>query len=37
MFLDDVVIAGLLVIGVTTVIMVWFGVVAYRHIKRDKK
>lgn len=37
MFMDDVVIAGLLVIAVTTAIMVWFGVLAYRHITRDKK
>lgn len=37
MFLDDVVIAGILVVGLSAVFMGWFGVIAYRHITRDKK
>ncbi|SBS34050.1 hypothetical protein MAQ5080_02760 [Marinomonas aquimarina] len=37
MFSDGVVIASVVVIGLCAVFMVWFGIIAYRHIMQDKK
>lgn len=36
MLMDGVVIGSIIVIALCTVFMVWFGVIAYRHIMQDK-
>lgn len=37
MFLDNVVVAGIVTVGLMFAFFVGFGIIAYRHITRDKK
>lgn len=36
MFVDDVVLAGIFTVILMIVFGIWFGVIAYRHITKDK-
>lgn len=37
MFLDDVVLAGVVTVGLMCVFFIGFGIIVYRHITHDKK
>lgn len=37
MFLDNVVLAGVVTVGLMCAFFVGFGIIAYRHITHDKK
>lgn len=36
MFIDNVVLAGIVTVALMVVFVAWFGVIAYKHIKQDK-